>query len=364
MTASRLDKLDAWRAICCLGVLWIHCWHLNGSIPISILGINIAKPLSVLGNGVDFFFVISGFCMYYFYINKLNTLSFNIYKNFILSRFYRIMPAYIFALIIYLLFFFNQQGILKLFELLVANIFLLQNFSTYLEVSSHFWSIAVEWHFYIIFPLILYVNFYKRNFIAYSIFITAAIILIGIYLLMLNKNNDLQLPVRFVEFSSGIIMAYFYKFKNANVNKIHLKLIFGFILLFLGRYLNTDSILNFTSNNIYYAITKIFGYTFLASGFAIVLFLTIDYRTNIFNFLKWEPLIFVGKISYSFYLWHGLVLYFVNKFTTQYFDFHNEHLIISFILQFITSIIFTIPIAYITYYFIENKIKYKWVGIK
>jgi len=364
MTINRLDKLDAWRAICCLGVLWIHCWHLNGSIPISFFGLNIAKPLSLLGNGVDFFFVISGFCMYYFYINKLKTISYKVYKNFILSRFYRIMPAYLLSLIIYLLLFFNHQGITKGFELLIANLFLLQNFSTDLEVSSHFWSIAVEWHFYMIFPLILYINFYKSNFIGYFVFLTIAIVLIGIYTLTLNKNNDLQLPVRFVEFSCGIIMAYYYKSKNAIVNRSYLKLIFGFILLLLGRYLNTDSILNFSGSNLYYSVTKIIGYSLLTAGFAIILFLTIDYRSNIFDFLKCKLLIFVGKISYSFYLWHGLVLYFVNKFTLQYFDFHQGHILISFIIQFITSVIITIPIAYTTYYFIENKIKYKWVEIK
>lgn len=364
MQTNRLDKLDAWRAICCLGVLWIHCWHLNGSIPISFFGLNIAKPLSLLGNGVDFFFVISGFCMYYFYINKLNRFSLNVYKNFILSRLYRIMPVYSFSLIIYILVFFNQQDFAKSIELFMANLFLLQNFSTDLEVSSHFWSIATEWHFYIAFPLILYINFNKKNFIGYFIILTIAILLMGIYALTVNKNNDLHLPVRFVEFSCGIIMAYYYKSKNILESKSYLKLILGFVLLFLGRYLNTDSILNYSSNNLCYSITKILGYSLLTSGFAVILFLTIDYKSNIFNFLKWKPLIFVGKISYSFYLWHGIVLYFVNKFTTQYLDPQNEHLIISFILQFITSIIFTIPIAYITYYFIENKIKYKWVGIK
>lgn len=100
MQKDRLNKLDSWRAVCCLGVLWIHCWHLNNSIPLNVLGFNVFKSLSIFGNGVDFFFVISGFCMYYFYVSKLEKLNLKAYKNFIISRVYRIYPAFIVALIV------------------------------------------------------------------------------------------------------------------------------------------------------------------------------------------------------------------------------------------------------------------------
>jgi peptidoglycan/LPS O-acetylase OafA/YrhL len=364
MSANRLDRLDSWRAICCLGVLWIHCWHLNASLPIVILGLNIVKPFSILGNGVDFFFVISGFCMYYFYINKINKPSLQVYKDFILSRVYRILPAYLFSLVAYTLILKSEWSYFKMIGLVLANMIFIQNFSPSLEIWSHFWSIAVEWHFYLIFPIILYLNFNKNVFVKYFIVLTSIITLLGIYILSLDKINDLQLPVRFVEFAMGILMAYYYKSKNIqSVNK-YFQLIIAFVLLFMGRMLNVDSILNFSNSAILYSIIKVSGYAIMTAGFALLLYLTIDYGSNIFKFLEWKPLVFIGRISYSFYLWHGIVVYYVWYYYTQYNQMLQINLISGWLLQFIISVIITIPIAYLSYYFLEKTIKYKWAESK
>lgn len=364
MSANRLDRLDSWRAICCLGVLWIHCWHLNASLPIFILGFNIVKPFSILGNGVDFFFVISGFCMYYFYINKINKPSLQVYKDFILSRAYRILPAYVVSLVVYTLILNSNWSLVKMIGIILANIIFIQNFSSTLEVWSHFWSIAIEWHFYLIFPIIVYLNFNKLFFVRYFIALTLAISLFGIFILSVYKQNDLQLPVRFVEFAMGILMAYFYKSKNIrNVNK-YFQLLSAFLLLFIGRLFNIDSILNYSNSAIIYSIIKVSGYTIMTAGFALLLYLTIDYGSNIFKFLEWKPLVFIGRISYSFYLWHGIVVYYVWYYYTQHNQMLQINLIAGWLMQFIISVMITIPIAYLSYYFLEKKIKYKWAESK
>lgn len=357
MSANRLDRLDAWRSICCLGVLWIHCWHLNASLPLMIFGINIAKPLSIVGNGVDFFFVISGFCMYYFYINKIDKPSFTVYKDFIMTRVYRILPAYAISLVAYTVFLRSDLNLYKMIGLVLANMIFLQNFSPSLEIWSHFWSIAVEWHFYLIFPIILYLNFNRKYFIKYFIVLTLIITLIGIYTLSLNKIYDLQLTVRFVEFAMGILMAYYYKSKPDFAKNRFYKIIVAFVCLIVGRLLNVDSILNYSSSSTYYAFIKVVGYSVMTSGFALLLFLTIDYKSKIFNFLEWKPLVFIGRISYSFYLWHGIVLYYV----FNYFNFCNElGSVTSWLLQFCICIIITIPIAFLSYNFLEKNFKYTW----
>lgn len=364
MSANRLDRLDSWRAICCLGVLWIHCWHLNASLPIVVLGINIVKPFSILGNGVDFFFVISGFCMFYFYINKINKPSFQVYKDFILSRVYRILPAYLFSLVAYTLILKSEWSYLKMIGLVFANMIFIQNFSPALEIWSHFWSIAVEWHFYVIFPIILYLNFNKKLFVKYFIVLTCIITVIGIYLLSVEKNNDLLLPVRFVEFAMGILMAYFYKSKSIQLVNKYFQLLLAFLLLFIGRMLNVDSILNYSNSAIIYSIIKVSGYSIMTAGFALLLYFTIDYGSTTFKFLEWSLLVFIGRISYSFYLWHGIVLYFVY----YYFNYFNLSvhigLVSSWLLQFLVCILITIPIAYLSYYFLEKKFKYSWADSK
>lgn len=357
MSNFRLNKLDAWRAICCIGVLWIHCWHLNNSLSISIFGINFAKPLSIIGNGVDFFFVISGFCMYYFYINKLDKINMQSYGSFILSRAYRILPSFLVALVVYSFTLNLDIYSFERLKLIIINLLTLQNFSSAYEISSHFWSIAVEWHFYIVFPFIVFINLKQRNFLNYIILLTIFISLIGVFLLSKNKNFDLQLPVRFVEFSVGILLAYFYKMKQ-NIEFSYLYVTIGIFLLLLGRMLNVDSILNYTNSELIYSITKISGYFLMTSGFAMLLYYSISDNSRSFSFLNWKPLVFIGRISYSFYLWHGLTLSFT------WFLFNKLQLnfifspVISMLLQFFVSMLFTIAVSYLSYIFIEKRFKY------
>lgn len=357
MSNFRLNKLDAWRAICCIGVLWIHCWHLNNSLPISIFGINLAKPLSIIGNGVDFFFVISGFCMYYFYTNKLDKINMQSYGSFILSRAYRILPSFLVALVVYSFTLNLDIYSFERLKLIIINLLTLQNFSSAYEISSHFWSIAVEWHFYIVFPFIVFINLKQKNFITYLSIITIILSLIGVVLLTRNKYYDLQLPVRFVEFSVGIVLAYFYK--KANSIKISITNIFiGILLLFIGRLLNVDSVLHYTDSSWIYSITKISGYFLMTSGFALLLYYSISDNSRSFLFLNWKPLVFVGRISYSFYLWHSLAL------VTSWLLFNNLNWttiftpVQSLLLQFTLSFFLTIPISYLSFIFIEKRFKY------
>lgn len=361
MVGSRIDRLDAWRAFCCIGVLWIHCWHNNGSLPINLFGINIAKPLSIIGNGVDFFYVISGFCMYYFYLNKLKANTFQNYMQFVLSRWFRIAPTYYIAILVYIIYEKATLFEVESLKLAATNFLFLQNFSKNFEISGHFWSIAVEWQFYLIFPLIVYSYFTGKKFVKNVVLLTVVVSGIGIYLLTVNYDYDLQLPVRFVEFTAGILMAYYFKSHDFDRKGLFVKLLIGVLILFTGRILNSNEILNYSDSKYIYAIIKVLGYLLLSAGFAILLFLTIGNNNKIFAVLDWTPLAFVGRISYSFYLWHSLVFYFV-------FEFFHKYILLSefnsFLLQFIVSLLLTIPIAYISHRFIELQFRYQWKNPK
>lgn len=357
MQNNRLDKLDSWRAICCLGVLWIHCWHLNNSIQLNLFGINIAKPLSIVGNGVDFFFVISGFCMYYFYINKFDNLNLKTYSSYILSRAYRILPSFFIALVVYSICYNTNLDTISRLKIIGINLLSLQNFSNTYEISSHFWFIAVVWQFYIVFPIIIYFNLNQNNFVAYITIITVLISIMGVIMLTNSKNYDLQLPVRFVEFSVGVIIAFYYK-KFNNIQHSNFNIALGFALLFIGRLLNVDSILNFTESEVLYSITKIVGYFLMTAGFAILLYYSISDTSRLFLFLNWKPLVFIGRISYSFYLWHGLALsitwYLFNNFGWSSVINPVQNLL----LQFLVSLLLTIPVSLLSFTLIEKRFKY------
>ena len=135
-----------------LGVLWIHTWAIHGNPRLFVGRIDITSILALGGNGVDLFFVISGFCMYYFYADKT---SFNYvdFWTFLKKRWIRLSPAFYFATIIYILF-RNQSEHITTFGLkLLTSIFYLNSFSKY-NAEGFFWSLGAEWQFYIVIPFL------------------------------------------------------------------------------------------------------------------------------------------------------------------------------------------------------------------
>ncbi len=360
MQNDRLNKLDAWRAICCLGVLWIHCWHLNNSIPLNLFGVNLFKLLSIFGNGVDFFFVISGFCMYYFYIGKLENINFKAYKNFIISRIYRIYPAFTISLVVYLIYLKTGNNFLQNLELFFLNILQLQNISNVYEISSHLWSISVEWQFYLLFPFILYFNFKTNSFAKYIIILTVILSSFGVYTIIINEQFDYFILARFSEFAAGLLVGYYYKHKYSFTHNRVYSYILAIFFLFFGRGIITDQVLHSLNSRVIYALLKVFGYAFMTSGFAYLLLLSLS-SNNIKNtILDFKPLVFIGKISYSFYLWHGIVVSIVWICFSNFGVMKNISLEINLILQFLLSVLLTTPIAYLSYLLFERNIKYKW----
>lgn len=360
MHKERLNKLDAWRAVCCLGVLWIHCWHLNNSIALNFLGFNVFKFLSIFGNGVDFFFVISGFCMYYFYVSKLEKLNFKAYKNFIISRVYRIYPAFIVALIVYLIYLKWDANFFNSLYLFILNILQLQNVSNVYEISSHFWSISLEWQFYLLFPFILYFNFKANSFIKYIIILTIVLVLFGVYTLTVNSQFDYFILARFSEFAVGLIAGYYYKHNTFNIGSRYLSYFIALFALFFGRIIITEQVLNFYNSSTIYALLKVFGYTFMTGGFAFLLYLSLTSIDSKLKILEFKPLVFIGRISYSFYIWHALVVSLIWIWFSEIDLLNQLNVVLSLILQFLISILITTPIAYISYLLFEKNIRYKW----
>lgn len=356
MQVSRLNRLDSWRAICCLGVLWIHCWHINSSIPINLFGLNVAKLLSIFGNGVDFFFVISGFSIYYFKQKIFTDFNFKNYFSFLINRFVRIAPAFYLALSVYL--FLYSSHFSNLIKVILVNLSFNQTLIPGCIISDHFWTISIEWQFYLLIPIVFY-YYISKNILKRIIIFSSIMSVLGMLLLIYDVNLDLQLPVRFTEFSAGLLLAYVYRQNKFDGKRSILLLIVGFALLFMGKLFNTHEALNYVNSSIYYSIIKIMGYTLLTLGFAIILFNTISNESVYFKFLTWKPLIYIGEISFSFYLWHGIVCYYVFSVMS---NFSGINPILSLFMQFIICIILTIPISHLSYRYIESK--FKWSRLK
>ena len=104
--------------------------------------------------GVNVFFVVSGFLITSILLQEEIWTKKVSLKNFYLRRILRIFPAYYFLLFVY--FFLSQSNLIRISN----NSWLTSlTFTKYLNwnsdwFTSHLWSLSVEEHFYLLFPLL------------------------------------------------------------------------------------------------------------------------------------------------------------------------------------------------------------------
>jgi peptidoglycan/LPS O-acetylase OafA/YrhL len=149
--------LDCLRGAAVLGVV---CWHV---FRISAQGISVHSvpiflwPLGLGRLGVDVFFVLSGFLVIRSWRSTLRRTSFlRALGNFWKRRALRILPAYWLSLIVLLLLIarpvlHSPRHLLMFFSL---NEYL--RFALPGQVNVVYWSLSVEWHFYVAVPLVAF----------------------------------------------------------------------------------------------------------------------------------------------------------------------------------------------------------------
>ena len=115
-------------------------------------------------HGVDLFFVLSGFLITGVLIDSKKRPNYLL--NFFVRRSLRIFPLYFTALMLFLILLPALYGTRQPFQLAVENQFYLWTYLTNVKMSladawcfgslDHFWSLAVEEHFYLLWPFVIY----------------------------------------------------------------------------------------------------------------------------------------------------------------------------------------------------------------
>jgi len=182
---KRVEVLDYLRGAAIFSVLMAHClftayggtllpwqgWFRSFSVRPSFL---VLFPFSLGTAGVAIFFIVSGFCIHASYSQSRN------WRNFYISRFFRIYPPYFVAMLAFAFLFPRWVGHLsfnddKDWQQLFTHLLLVHNWSPqYLGgINGSFWSLAIEVQLYLIYPLLLWLvaRFDWRN----TMFMVAAI---------------------------------------------------------------------------------------------------------------------------------------------------------------------------------------------
>ncbi|MEY8767030.1 acyltransferase family protein [Francisella philomiragia] len=358
------NDIDGLRAVAVLSVVFFHLdvsWVKSGFL------------------GVDIFFVISGFLITSIVLRDLGNNEFSI-KKFYLRRMRRILPALIIVLVVSTIFawiILLPQDLKNYSKSLVSALASVSNlyffkflnfgyFSTDATVIPllHTWSLGVEEQFYIFWPLILIsifnltisIKWNARNIgPKFSIFTKLIIVSVVIFLFSIFC---------FRYFSYFQITDYYSK-QNYYYHPLTraFELLFGCSLaILLTRYRPISSI-------VFANILSIIGMVFMLYP---ILFRDVPYPSNwtiiaclgatlyiysgcnlnhtpvINRILSIKPIVAIGLISYSLYLWHWSIIAYVN-----YLSIEKTYLV--------KVIIFAISLclASLTYFLIEKPFRYK-----
>ncbi|ARV57666.1 acyltransferase [Nostocales cyanobacterium HT-58-2] len=299
MSSKRLNLIQVFRGLAAVLVVLAH----TDLIFNQNLGQDFFfKIFNFGGSGVDFFFVLSGFIM--FYIHQKDIGHQNKLGTFLFKRFTRVYPLYwvILTSKIFASFLFayspdtNNRGIgefIKAFLLFPQDREILS--SSFLGVS---WTLSFEIFFYLLFGLLIWL---KPKF-SFPL-ITTWLIGVLLHFIGFIKLPQDNLLLKFIfseynlEFVLGCLAAY--TLLNRKIN-------YGIQFIYLGLFLYTLSAINY-----YYKIIQISSV--ISFGIACTLLvlgassLELRKSLNVPNVL-----LFIGNASYSIYLAHG---FFINHMT-------------------------------------------------
>lgn len=341
----KLDYIDALRGIAILMVVMHHTAQ-QGTV---IMPHFLSVLLSLGTRGVQLFFIASAFTLFRSYNTRISGKK-NEKRNFFIRRFYRIAPIYYLGILYYtvtfifkLPFWLGTQPAISLFSF-ISNIIFLHGISPFWinSLVPGGWSIGVEMMFYLLFPFI-FTKIKNINsamvFLNFSLFFKFLAHEIILYLHFLPEGLVgreflfYYLPAQLPIFALGFLL-YFIIENYANLKTISFLKMF---LLFLLLPIQIGSTIDFL-----YLNHIIFGIGFV--GLAVFM------SSEKGRFVSIFPLRYIGKISYSLYIIHFIVISWLSHF--KYIDFCENYLI-NYLLRFLTILLISVFISTLTYHLIE-----------
>ncbi len=360
MSSRYIPALDGLRA---LAVIAVVIYHMNAT----------ALQSGLLG--VTIFFVLSGYLITGLLIREWSTTKKINLPQFWLRRVRRLFPAIVFVLLgtIVLTGVFAPGMLTKLRNDIVAALLFFTNWwyifqdVSYFEAMgapspvTHFWSLAIEEQFYLIWPPLLLLLLSKRV-----------------------KKRHIQLGLLVTAIASAAAMAILYS-PQADPSRVYYGTDTRAFSLLIGAFLafefpptrvNGHGRQGFTARDrkialgvgsaalagILVMMVAVNGYSpFLYyGGIALLSLLTgaliitlADGRSPLARFFALRPLVWIGKLSYSIYLWHYPLLLLMNprNFTgeTPWFAYVGQALVI-------------LAVSAISYYVVETPLRKGAIG--
>ncbi len=358
VTKRHIPQLDGIRGLAIILVISFHYW---GNVAIFSFG----------WCGVDLFFVLSG----YLITSRLIALQQqkNSLKKFYINRALRILPLYYLTLIIFYIGFnlLVKKQNFYLFEFYnkhwLSFVLFFQNWTFIYSgikenLLEHFWSLAIEEQFYLLWPFFLYMTWQKKFFFKLIFLIIIIIILTRTFIyIQYPEWSDYRhyFYNTFCRMDAFLIGGCLYFFKQNNKAKKYVVFYcIAFMAVVVGIYFTKNA------SGIANPFISTIGFTFIAIAFAGLIYGASSSSSKILSAIfNYRWLRFTGKISYGLYIFHWLVLRtmeprFENWFMKSgYFNERSANTTSLFICLFISYLISVISYFYFELYFLKRKVR-------
>ena len=275
---KRIPSLDGLRAISIAAVVVGHIAKARHSTAL----------WGAYGNtGVRIFFVISGFLITKLMLaehERTNDISL---RDFYIRRAYRILPAALVFIAVAVVIDWKQMTWLHV----GAAVFYLADYDFAVPwIFGHLWSLSVEEQFYLLWPAILKRWYAKRTAMLIGVMISAPVLHLVLYYFRVPVGGYGLFPVLTDNLAIGCLIAVL----EPRIPKIPLRaaLPMAFAVLLIPLY---------SAHSVPRTIISvmIFHPLFLISIGGVLLHVV----RRPYRFLNWGPIVWLGQISYSLYLW-------------------------------------------------------------
>lgn len=357
-TGFRFQYIDALRGWAILLVIFGHCSVYSG----------LTQPARTLADhgmmGVHLFFIISAFTIFYMY-DKHRLTEKHPGRNFFIRRIFRIAPLYWFAIVYHNLIWGalpESQNWHYALNFLFLNS-LHPDCQT--SVVPGGWSISIEMLFYCAVPLLFaWVRDLRRAMvfmlvcvlvlplITYLIYRLINPAFTGLYPLMVLMFWERFPLVSIGSFSFGIWLFYFLK-EQKDLSFLRRRAVNAAGLLWAGIMLAALAFLKV----IYPPKAHFYSFAFMVAALMLGVYP--------WKFFVNRVTVFIGRISYSIYIFHVSVATWLSLWFPEHLAFLCVQKDLYYLVMVLSTFVLTVPLAWLGYHIIEQpfiRLSHFWVG--
>jgi peptidoglycan/LPS O-acetylase OafA/YrhL len=331
---ARLDYLDSIRGIAATLVLFAHLLGLiYKESALNFLFVNLIYENINLGRvGVIVFFITSGFVITW----SLSQPAPHALKNFAIKRFFRLYPAYWFSILLAVLAYaiFDNLHYLHIesFSQVIFNFTMIHKYLGVGSVIDAYWTLHLELVFYFICAGLFYFSILNNRYTVYLILLS---LVIAMFFAFVRYKYSIKVPIVMPLglasiFYGSIVRSWLIdKNKDLKLTVLLLTLLF-FIMLFVAQ-------------KMYYLDGWAKWYVTYIVAFCLF------YSLITICKLHSKIFIYIGRISYSLYLLHPIVISLL-----IFFWWENTFTSLSLMIFCALAVVLSFAVASFSYHFIEK----------